>query len=658
MPLAVRAQNTRYPELVEVLEELSVTDSEKGTSFTEEALMELSERMEQPFNVNTVTREQLESLPFLTAGQIENILAYLYIHGEMKTLYEFQLIDGIDRRTIEYLIPFFCVLEVEKKPSIPRIEEVVKYGKHELLTRLDIPFYRRKGYEYTYLGTPNYHSLRYSFRYRDNLYAGLTGEKDSGEPFGALHNRKGYDSYSFHLLVKNIGCIKTLAVGDYRVGFGQGLVVNTGFMLGKVASASAFRYLSNGINRHTSTDETSYFRGVAATVALGKPWEVSAFYSHRLLDGKESEGVITSIDKTGLHRSEAEVKKKHTVALQVMGGNITYGKEQFRVGVTGLYYDFSKPYEPELRTYSKYNLHGRTFYNIGADYQYRWCKFTLQGEVAIGKKGFAALNRVLYSPLQTVQLMLLHRYYAHDYWAMFARSFAESGMQNENGWYVAGEIRSVPYWTFFVSVDLFSFPWWKYRISKPSQGMEGVFKAVFSPAKKWNFTVDYRYQRKERDVTGTGGKEIMPVYHHKLRYRFNYQPNSSFTLRTTLDANTFQHNEESTSYGYQLTQAASYRFLRSKMEGALQGSYFHTDDYDARVYIPERGLLHSFYTPSFQGEGVRFSFRLRYDINARWMVLGKYGQTIYFDRDKIGSGNDLIRGNKKADVQLQLRFKF
>ena len=28
------------------------------------------------------------------------------------------------------------------------------------------------------------------------------------------------------------------------------------------------------------------------------------------------------------------------------------------------------------------------------------------------------------------------------------------------------------------------------------------------------------------------------------------------------------------------------------------------------------------------------------------------------DRDEIGSGNDLIRGNKKTDVQMQLRLKF
>ena len=90
----------------------------------------------------------------------------------------------------------------------------------------------------------------------------------------------------------------------------------------------------------------------------------------------------------------------------------------------------------------------------------------------------------------------------------------------------------------------------------------------------------------------------------------------------------------------------------------MQGSYFHTDDYDSRIYIYEKGLLYSFYTPSFQGEGVRLAIHFRYDMNKHWTAIAKLGQTTYFDRDEIGSGNDLIRGNKKTDVQMQLRLKF
>ena len=38
-----------------------------------------------PMNLNSVTREQLEQLPFLTAQQVEDIMAYLYQYGPMKS---------------------------------------------------------------------------------------------------------------------------------------------------------------------------------------------------------------------------------------------------------------------------------------------------------------------------------------------------------------------------------------------------------------------------------------------------------------------------------------------------------------------------------------------------------------------------------------------
>lgn len=65
-----------------------------------------------------------------------------------------------------------------------------------------------------------------------------------------------------------------------------------------------------------------------------------------------------------------------------------------------------------------------------------------------------------------------------------------------------------------------------------------------------------------------------------------------------------------------------------------------------------------FISSSFQGEGVRVAINLRYDLNTHWMVIAKFGQTIYMNRSEIGSGYDLIASNKKADLQMQLRLKF
>ena len=188
--------------------------------------------------------------------------------------------------------------------------------------------------------------------------------------------------------------------------------------------------------------------------------------------------------------------------------------------------------------------------------------------------------------------------------------------------------------------------------------MDLLFQANYVPSKTVDMYVNYRYKQKERDVTGTQGKVILPTYHRRLRYRLNYLPCSSLSLRTTVDYNHFHSSGKTAGQGYQLTQTAGWKLPWLPLTAELQGSYFHTDDYDSRIYIYEKGLLYSFYTPSFQGEGVRLAIHFRYDMNKHWTAIAKLGQTTYFDRDEIGSGNDLIRGNKKTDVQMQLRLKF
>jgi hypothetical protein len=47
----------------------------------EELYENLSELAEHPFNINTVTKEELEQLPFLSDKMVENILYYVYKYG-------------------------------------------------------------------------------------------------------------------------------------------------------------------------------------------------------------------------------------------------------------------------------------------------------------------------------------------------------------------------------------------------------------------------------------------------------------------------------------------------------------------------------------------------------------------------------------------------
>lgn len=636
----------------ENIEQLAI-ENESGN--WDDELEQLQRRYQDPLNINEATKSQLEEFPFLSSLQIEKILSYLYSQGEMQTVYELGTIDYMDKHTIDLLLPFITVRPSKSKKNYPAIKDIAKYGKHELLTRIDIPLYKKKGYESNYLGTPQYHSLRYLFSYGDYLQVGILGEKDYGEPLFAGKNKNGYDFYSLYFVVKGLGHLKTLALGNYKLSFGQGLVLNSSFSMGKSFSLSSSEYRASKIRKHSSTDEYNYFSGVATTLNICKGLDFSGFFSQRNMDGITKNGTITSITKTGYHRTETELSRRRVIKMTMYGGNISFERNLYIIGVTGIYYGFNKEYVPRLTGYKKYNMTGKSFANGSVDYLLRLGKMRMAGEAAIGTSGYAIINRLTYDFSTDYKMMLIHRFYSHDYWSFYGRSFGESSTpQNENGWYLASELSPIARWRFFASVDIFSTPWWRYRISKPSQGIDVMFQSTYSLSNNISMLFNYRFKRKERDVTGTSGKEILPTAQHRFRYRVMYS-STNLTARLTADLNTFRQKE--TSKGFQITQLISYSPNHIPLTASLQGTYFNTDSYDSRVYVYEKGLLNTFYTPSFNGEGFRYSAQFRFDAGKTLMIIAKIGQTKYLDRKTIGTGNDLINSSSKTDVQLQLRLK-
>lgn len=67
----------------------------------------LRELYEHPLDINTATVEDLQQLPFLTDMQIEQIHAYIYLHGKIQTLAELRLVplmDEVTRRRISLFV--------------------------------------------------------------------------------------------------------------------------------------------------------------------------------------------------------------------------------------------------------------------------------------------------------------------------------------------------------------------------------------------------------------------------------------------------------------------------------------------------------------------------------------------------------------------------
>ena len=615
---------------------------------------ELARLREHPINLNAATAQQLRQLPFLSEYQIDGLLEYVGEHGPMQTLGELQLVRGMDWRTIRYLRPY-----VYADGSTPPAKRPLTRGRHELEVRLDHPFYTRQGYRRAYLGNKQYQSIRWRYQRGDRWQMGFAAEKDAGEPWGALHNRWGYDHYAFFVQGMGEGWLQQWVAGCYRLSFGEGVVMGNGFLNGKSFTLQTASYTPQGIRPFASTDENQFLQGAAVALRPAREWQLVAFASYRRIDAIVKADTITSIQQTGLHRTATEAMRKDTSAMYAGGLHLGRSYLFGQWGVTAIGYGFDRPYHPSLKGYARYRLRGERFYNLGADYRLHLRGFHLCGEIGKGMRGWGLLNKLSYQFSGNGQWLLLHRYYSHDYWAYFAHAFAEgSSVQNENGWYTAIELPLTSRWLLFASADWFQFPWWRYGISTPSDGIDlRAQLSRTSRSKATTVTLSYRYKQGLHDVAGTQGRVITSVRHHRLRLRYQWT-GSLCTLRTTADYNHYQHVTLSPSQGFQATQLLTLAPPRRPLSGSLQATWFCTDDYNSRVYVSEPGLLHTFYQPVLSGHGLRASLRLRYQPCRSLTLLLKLGHTHYFDRTTIGSGNDLISSSQKSDLQFQLRCKF
>ncbi len=645
----------------EVVEQLAENEEENSYQW-ESLLEELADLKEHPININTATKEQLERFPFLSERLVENILYYLYKYGSMQSEKELLMVEDMSRQTMRYLLPFITFEPIEKEKDKLSFQQVLKYGKHELSTRVDIPFYTKAGYRNKYLGYGFYHNVRYNFRYGNHIDIGITAEKDAGEPFFEGRNSKGYDYYSPYVLVRNMGKINTLAIGNYRLGYGYGLVMNTGFSMGKSATLSTLGNQSRGIKKHSSTDEYNYFQGMAISYQLSKRWTADAFYSYRKMSGTVDNRFITSLKKDGYYRTTTDFEKRNSFSNQVIGSNIHYNGKYVEMGLTTVYNVFNKMLNPAARYYNTFYARGSDFFNTGINYKVFYKRFSFSGETAIDKSGrIATLNMIRYSPKSETQITVMNRFYDAAYQSIYARSVGEGSMvQNESSIYIGLETSLLRYFKLNAYADWFYFPWKKYLVSKAgTTGFDGLLQLTYSPTYELDMFIRYRYKNKQKDYTDdSGSKSTLPYIQQRLKYQLNYSPTDAWVLKTTVDYVNAHYRRQSSSQGVMVSQGVGYSFRKCPLRLDAGIAWFCTDDYISRISMYEKGLLYSFSFPSFYGRGMRHYLLARYEWNNHLVLQAKYALTHYFDRETIGTALEQINGHQKNDLYLQLRWKF
>lgn len=629
---------------------------------------------ENKINLNKTTREELERLPFLSDIQVENIISHIYRFGALQTIYELQLIDGLDMTDIRRMLPF--VIVGEGVDTVKKIywRDLIRYGKNELFLRLDKGLESKEGYQFLpeeeenatdenakkYIGDSFYHSLKYRFHYKDRVQVGVTAEKDAGEQFiGKKHT--GYDFYSITAQLKDFGKFKSIVVGDYRANFGQGLVLRSDFGMGKSSYVLNVIPRNSGLKKYSSTDENNFFRGVGATVRLGK-FDVSAFYSNKMIDADTTNGLFSGSYTTGLHRTLAEMTKKHTVNQQVVGGNVTFTYSMIQFGITAVNTLLDNRLQPDKTTYNYFYFEGKQQTTAGLHYRMRWQKLNVFGETAMTDNGaMATINGFSFIPLSQVNLVVMHRYYSPEYDTFYATAFSEtSRINNESGFYLGAEIRPYKKWKISAYADSYRFPWAKYGIDVPSVGADYLLQADYAARRNISMFWRFKYEEKQGNVSQTESAMpvVAPIQKLSMRYSLSYNF-GNFSFKNVLEGNLVRKADAPWTYGVIASQDVSYDFKTIPLKVDFRYQFFDALKYENRVYSYEKDVLYAFSIPMYFGLGNRYYLNLKYELNKQLSLWFKIAQTIYADdREVLSSGNETIAGNKKTDVRFLLKWEF
>ena len=630
-----------------------VTVEDVGSATWEEMYEQLCELGQHPMDLNHASREQLEQLPFLSAQQVEEIVAYLYQYGPMKSVAELQMIRSLDYQRRRLLAYFVTIDDGEQNRDFPSLKTMTQYGRHELMATAKIPLYERKGDREGYKGWPYRHWLKYQFSYGDFVKAGLVGAQDAGEPFFANKNRMGYDYYAYYLQLKNWGRLSSLVLGKYRVSMGMGLIANTSFAMGKLSSLQNLGRAMSTLRAHSSRSSADYLQGVGATVTLAKGLSATGFLSYRAMDATlNKDGTAATIVTSGYHRTVTELEKKNNLKNTSYGGALRYqgGGVHAGLNIVGTHLDRElKPNTAVL--YRQHAAHGTDFLNFSADYGYVNPRFAFNGETAMNRDGaLATINSLSLQCGSGVSLMALYRFYSFRYTSLYGNSFSDGGtVQNESGLYLGVNWQPSPRWKVMAYSDYAYFPWAKYQVSLSSHAFDNLLQVSYL---RNNWTLEARYRLKLRQKDDADKKDLQTITTHRGRLSLSYD--GSWTSRTQLDYSQIASGQQ--ERGWMVSQSLGYRYRWLRLSGGL--GYYHTDSYESRVYLYESGPLYNYGFSQYSGEGIRYWLMARGEIGKRLIVTAKFGTTDYFDRSVIGSSYQQIDGSSQSDVDLQVRWKF
>lgn len=584
----------------------------------EEDIHELRKFSIRPLNINKATAEDLQFFPFLSPLHIEQFILYRKYAGPLIDVKELQAVPGWDVTTIRKLIPYVTIFEpVDFRETV---SESWKKAKHQILLRSSL--------------SKNAPMLsRYHFS-SPQIEFGVNTEKDAGERF--WQGSKGPSFISAHAMIRNIGRLKMLILGDYIVNLGQGLTVWQGRAVKKSALPIMVKRQLPLFMPYRSNDENRYFRGAAAffqhrKVEFGTFVSLNGLDANTDADSVSRSSFVTSFLTTGYHRTTSELEDKNAVRLLSTGAIVAFQYKQLRVAANAVFHHFSLPVKRADKFYNRFAAKGNTLFNQSVNYHYTQRNMHVFGELALDREGdMAFINGLMVSADSKLDFSLVARKIGKRYRSFYGNAFTESSEpSNEEGIYGGLTFRMFQGVTLDMYADYFRFPWLKFRVDAPSSGREHLAQLTFKPDRSTLLYIRFRREHRQMNMSpiSSGISPVLDSKRQSIRAQIEHKIDLSWSFRSRVE---FNHIEEHgvSKHGYLGYGEAFYKAGKYPFSLNFRLMACETDSYDSRIYAFENDVRYFNIVPAHYDKFIRFYVNFAFDINPAVQFFFKLAKTI------------------------------
>jgi hypothetical protein len=630
---------------IERMVEQTVSSTEREVDI-ESIIGDLEYLYTNPLNLNAATPEELDKLWVLNDFQIQSLIDYRKIMGQLVSIHELNYVYGFNEEITGLITPYIFLGSSKKKETF-QLESITNL-KHELVIRA--------GQQNANSNSPSVSEQKYLVRYKarshDGFSIGLIAEKDAGEDFFSGSNPNGFDFYSGFIHYQGNNIIKSVTLGDYKVRAGQGLLIWPGYSTGKSSQVSSVQKRGQGITGNTSADEYGYFRGGALAFNYRK-FGLSVFGSYKYIDATFDTLLngIQTIRDDGLHRTNTEIQYEKNTTEQLFGTKLNYTNKHFLWGLNLLNVKYSNPLLTSEKVYQHFNFSGSNYSGFSTDYKLLLQKIQVYGEIASTNTAIASINGINLMPNSQFITSLVYRNYQKNYFSPYSNALAEnSSVTNEEGLYAG--VNWNTNWKIRLSgyADIFYFPWAKYGVDGLSGGKEYLLESAYSPNPEFEIILRYKYQEKDKNFSENDESEmnsLLPFVQNNIRLHFWYSISTKVSMATRYESAKSGFSGKEMLPGYLLYQNISYK-PNKKIQINFRYAWFDISDYNSRIYAYESNVRYAYSMPAYYGKGTRTYLVFQYKALKFLSIWFRFSYTNNFDEE--------LSNKQEATMQLLLKF--